>query len=261
VLVTDGGIANEDALLELIRSQLGEARLFTVAIGAAPNSFFMDKAAELGRGTFTFIGTEQEVGARMREMLAKLAAPALTDIDIEWPGTVEAWPARVPDLYAGEPVVVRARLPALTGTVVVRGSMAGRPWSATLPLDASSAGEGVATLWARGKIEALMDAQRHGVDAKREIVEVALRHRLVSPYTSLVAVDHTPVRPAQAALQSRNVPGLMPARSTGEALIGFPPTATTAPLHAVASLLLLALALLCRRVTRPPQRAVEEGER
>ena len=261
VFVTDGGIANEDALLGQIRSQLGEARLFTVGIGAAPNGFFMHKAAELGRGTFTFIGTEQEVGARMRELLAKLAAPALTDIDVEWPATVEAWPARVPDLYAGEPVVVRARLPALAGTVVVHGSIGGRPWSAALPLDASRADEGVATLWARGKIEALMDAQRHGADAKREVVEVALRHRLVSAYTSFVAVDHMPVRPLQAALQSRNVPSLVPAKAAGDELIGFPQTATNAPLHAVASVLLLALALLCRRVTMPLQGTVRESGR
>jgi len=174
---------------------------------------------------------------------------------------VVAVPSRMPDLYAGEPVVVRARLPALAGTVVVRGDIGGRPWSASLPLDASRADEGVATLWARGKIEALMDAQRHGTDAKREIVEVALRHRIVSAYTSFVAVDHTPVRPAQAALQGRSVPSLMPAAATGETLIGFAQTATTAPLHAVASLLLLAIALLCRRVAIPLPRMVKGSGR
>jgi hypothetical protein len=87
VFITDGGIANEDGLFEQIRSQLGEARLFTVGIGAAPNAFFMRKAAELGRGDFTFIGSEGEVGAKMHALLAKLAAPALTDIEIEWPAT------------------------------------------------------------------------------------------------------------------------------------------------------------------------------
>jgi Ca-activated chloride channel family protein len=261
VFVTDGGIANEDALLAQIGAQLGDARLFTVAIGAAPNAFFMHKAAELGRGTFTFIGTEQEVGTRMRELLAKLAAPALTDIEITWPSAVEAWPAHVPDLYAGEPVIVRARLPALAGTVAIRGNIGGRAWSASLPLDANRRDEGVATLWARGKIEALMDAQRHGADVKREIVEVALRHRIVSAYTSFVAVDRTPVRPAQAALHARNVPSLMPATAAGEALIGFAQTATTASLHAVACLLLLALGLLCRRVAMSRPRVVGGSRR
>jgi Ca-activated chloride channel family protein len=95
-----------------------------------------------------------------------------------------------------------------------------------------------------------MDAERHGdADAKRAIVEVALRHRLVSAYTSFVAVDRTPARPMQAALMSRNVPNLLPAATAGDA-IGYPQTATTAPLHALAALLLLALgvALRCRAV-------------
>jgi Ca-activated chloride channel family protein len=92
-----------------------------------------------------------------------------------------------------------------------------------------------------------MDAERHGAaDARREIVEVALRHRLASAYTSFVAVDHTPVRDAQQSLARRDVPSLLPARSRGDA-IGYPQTATAAPLHALAALVLLLVAAGLRR--------------
>jgi Ca-activated chloride channel homolog len=239
VFVTDGGIANEDALLTQIGAQLGDARLFTVAIGAAPNAFFMRKAAELGRGTFTFIGSEGEVGAKMQALFGKLGAPALTDVEVEWPVAAEAWPARVPDVYAGEPVVVSARLSRLSGALVVRGRLGDAPWSAALPLAADGGAEGVATVWARSKIESLMDAERSGaVGAKDEIVEVALRHRLVTRYTSFVAVDRTPARPQPAAWRASEVPSLLPAATIGGDSVGYPPTATSMPLHALASLLL-----------------------
>ena len=54
VFITDGSVGNEDALFKLISDHLGPSRLFTVGIGSAPNSYFMRKAAQFGRGTFTY---------------------------------------------------------------------------------------------------------------------------------------------------------------------------------------------------------------
>ena len=67
-------------MFEDIARQLGDQRLFTIGIGSAPNSYFMRKAAELGRGSFTYIGDVSEVGERMKELLRKLEEPAVTDI-------------------------------------------------------------------------------------------------------------------------------------------------------------------------------------
>jgi Ca-activated chloride channel family protein len=260
VFVTDGGIANEDGLFEQIRTQLGNARLFTVGIGAAPNAFFMRKAAELGRGDFTFIGSEPEVGATMQALLVKLESPALTDVEIDWSGAVEVWPARVPDLYYGSPVVMTARLSALAGRLILRGSIGNQPWTASLSLDGQQAAAGVATLWARHKIEALMDAERRGdTDAKREIIDVALRHQLVSAYTSFVAVDRTPARPMQASLQRRDVPNLLPAAQMSPDSIGYPQTATNARLRALVALALFALGTAMRG--RPFTRALPWARR
>ena len=64
VFLTDGAVGNEDEILRLIRERLGDRRLFTVGIGPAPNTFFMRKAAQFGRGTFTFIGDVREVKER-----------------------------------------------------------------------------------------------------------------------------------------------------------------------------------------------------
>ncbi len=58
VFITDGAVGNEAQLFELIKSQLGNARLFTVGIGSAPNSWFMRKAAELGGGVHVYLAFE-----------------------------------------------------------------------------------------------------------------------------------------------------------------------------------------------------------
>ena len=54
-------VGNEEELFELIHQRLGTRRLFTVGIGATPNSHLMRKTAEFGRGTFTYIGNVNEV--------------------------------------------------------------------------------------------------------------------------------------------------------------------------------------------------------
>ena len=87
---------------------------------------------------------------------------------------------------------------------------------------------------------------------RAEIVDTALTHRLVSKYTSLVAVDKTPVRPAWEPLASERVPNLMPYGQG--ALMGFPATATSAPalrIMGAAWLLAALLVLVMIRTSRP----------
>jgi Ca-activated chloride channel family protein len=266
VFATDGSVGNEAALFEAIRRELGEARLFTIGIGAAPNSHFMRKAAQYGRGTFTQIGKLDELEPRMQALFEKLEHAALTGIEIEWPAVAEVFPERVPDLYAGEPVVVAARFDrpvAGTRATPVRlgleahGTIGRLRWDQHVDVEPAGA-EGVATSWARRKIEALLDSRLEGAeeDAIREaVVDVGLAFNLVSPYTSLVAVDKTPERTRDAALRRTAVANLLPAGVDAGAIFGsFPQTATDARVHLLAGFLLLAAALLVRaRLGRAPR--------
>jgi Ca-activated chloride channel family protein len=241
VFLTDGAVGNEDQLFRIIRERLGASRLFTVGIGSAPNAHFMTRAAELGGGTFTYIGRIDEVAAKMGALFAKLESPVLRDVAIDWPAGVEAWPKRIPDLYAGEPVVVAARLDRKVGTLKLHGMRAGAEWSQSITLGSDRADAGVGKLWARRKIDALMDAEREGAaEAKAEIVQVALDHTLVSKYTSLVAVETTRARPANDPLDGAMLPVSLPEGMVHEAVFGeLPQTATPAMLHLLIGLLAL----------------------
>jgi Ca-activated chloride channel family protein len=70
VFLTDGAVGNEEQLFATINDKLGNTRLFTVGIGSAPNSYFMRRAAEIGRGTFTYIGKLDEVNEKMQALFA-----------------------------------------------------------------------------------------------------------------------------------------------------------------------------------------------
>ena len=247
VFLTDGAVGNEGELVHLIRERLGDRRLFTIGIGSAPNSFFLTKAAQYGRGTFTFIGDVREVAAKMGALFTKLESPVLTDISITWPATAEMWPRDVGDLYAGEPVIVVAELDALAGNVTISGRRAGVPWSARLPLSAVAHEPGIGVLWARSKIEALTDALKDGAaetEIRKAVVDVALAHHLVSKYTSLVAVDVTPTAPPGTVATKSALPTNLPEGGSFEAVFGGAQTATPAERNLLLGLAALLLAVI-----------------
>jgi Ca-activated chloride channel family protein len=208
----------------------------------------MTKAAEFGHGTFTYIGKTSEVEEKMSRLFQALESPVLTDIEVRFAVTaaVEAWPQRIPDLYAGEPVVVSARFTGSADEVVVTGRRGQEPWLSTLPPTEGRDGLGMAVLWAQRKVRALLDSRHEGApeeEVRAAVVAVGLEHHLVTPHTSLVAVDVTPARPEGAALDSRAVPTLLPAGWNDDAVFGqLPQTATPAPLHFALMLAALALA-------------------
>ncbi len=232
IFVTDGAVGNERALFETIERKLGRSRLFTVGIGSAPNSHFMTKAAEVGRGTFTYVARPDEVAEKMGALFRKLESPVLHDLALEWEANaVEAWPRRIPDVYLGEPVVVAVRVEGELGRVALRGRRDGEDVRLELPLSGGAHHAGIARLWARRKIASLMDTLHRGADADRvrdEVAGLGVHHQLVTRWSSLVAVDVTPSAPANVEPDSRAVPSLLPKGWRSEhALVAQPLPAST----------------------------------
>ncbi len=154
VFLTDGAIGNEQQLFETITAMRGRSRVFMVGIGSAPNTFLMTRAAELGRGAFTHIGSVDQVEERMRGLFARLENPAVTGLSATFSeAKADLTPATLPDVYRDEPLVLAAKLDKLAGSVAIKGKIGDRPWSITLPLANAAEGKGLSKLWARRKID------------------------------------------------------------------------------------------------------------
>ena len=241
IFLTDGAISNEAQLFKMIAAELGEARLFTVGIGSAPNSYFMRKAAQFGRGSFTYINRIDEVNSKMQQLLQQLQYPTLTDIQTQWSEEVVQYPARVPDLYLGEPVMLLSRRPNVATNLEVTGRLGQTQWHAkvTMPAVIDQQQIGLGKLWARAKISALLDEQITTGDPdlhKQEIIDLALAQQLMSRYTSFVAVEQRISRPKDAELKSKNIPNLKP---VGSEQFSYPQTATSWQLFSLIGLLMI----------------------
>ena len=231
VFITDGAIGNEQQLFDAIAKGRGRTRVFMVGIGSAPNSYLMTRAAELGRGTFTQIGEGGQVVERMKELFGKIGNPVITDIHAQIFGsTAKITPEELPDLYQGEPVMLMADSGSLSGVLKITGMIGDRPWEVKLPLVDAAQGKGVSKLWARRKIAELEVASALGqiaqADADKAVLKTALEHNIVSSLTSLVAVDHSPKRPAGYVLTRADVPLNLPAGWVWESVFG-----TDVPTH------------------------------
>lgn len=216
VFLTDGAIGNEQQLFDVITRSRGRSRIFMVGIGSAPNTYLMTRAAELGRGTFTHIGSASQVEERMRALLERLESPAVTGLSVRFSaGGADVTPSALPDLYRGEPLIVAAKVGALDGTLDVEGRIGDQPWRVSLALASAAEGKGLSKLWARRKItDAEVGLTLREIDrpeADRRILALALTHGLVTRLTSLVAVDATPSRPEGQALTRADIPLNLPA--------------------------------------------------
>lgn len=233
VFITDGAVSNESALFNVIHSKLNNSRLFTVGIGSAPNTYFMRKAAEFGRGSFTFIGSSKDVAEKMAELFAKLEHAHSTNIQVEWNTQAEQYPKKIGDLYAGEPLVLPVKIQDLPSTIEITGSSRLGQWrrAVTPSPRGDSQYSGISSLWARSKVQAIEDDSvkniKNASNVKDSVIDIALKHKILTRFTSFVAVEESVHRQPQEPLQRGRIPNALP---SGMTPISYPQTATWAGL-------------------------------
>jgi Ca-activated chloride channel family protein len=247
IFITDGSVGNEAQIFSQIAQQIDQARLFTIAIGAAPNNYFMTKAALLGKGSYTNIANLTDVDESMNALFLKLSSPALTDIAIDWNSDSEQSPAIIPDLYSDQPIVVTAKVKDFNSDISIGGSSNTVNWYRSFAFNQDGRSKGISKLWARNKLDEMTDDYMLGSDIdfdllKSQITELALKYHLVSEFTSLVAVDKTPNISRLVAIQARD---LNP--NNGVVYANFSQTALGWKLQLIIGFILLLSAMLSHR--------------
>ena len=213
VFITDGQSGNESSIFNSVETNIKDDRFFTIGIGSAPNSYLLTKLADFGRGAFTYIGSQSEVRQKMDDLFVKLESPALTDIKVSFPPEINAELALdvIYDLYAGETITAVYKMNALPNSLAITGKTIDGDFSKNITINSSKNTKGLDILWARRKIDRLTDIHNNAYTSrvenlsKKDIIELALEYHLVSRFTSLVAVDITPVRPESELLISQAI--------------------------------------------------------
>ena len=222
----------------------------------------MRKAANIGRGTFTYIGDINEVKSKTVALLQKLETPALINIQLNIDhDEFEVFPNIIPDLYAGETATILIKGNHLPQDISIQGDYGNTEWSHDTEL-LNVSQDGIRVAWAREKISSLMGLH-HGTSninerdvIQEEVTKTAITHHLVSRYTSLVAVDITPVNLEGMLLHQRmknNLPhGWKQVESSNGIMLA--QTATDSRLKLLLSLILFIAAIFIYRYSYQDRR-------
>lgn len=212
VVLSDGYVGDERAVLAGVRRSLGASRVFALGVGSAVNRYLLETLAEEGRGEAVVASPTDEAASTAERFATMLDRPCLTDVTVDF-GDLdvrEVYPRVMPDLFAERPVLLHARYGrGGRGTIRVRGLVAGRRWEQALAVDLPSGAvdagarstwerDALPSLWARARVKDLTRAMLLGEVAalRDEVTALGLRFGLVTGYTSFVAVDEGGVQGA-----------------------------------------------------------------
>jgi Ca-activated chloride channel family protein len=174
-------------------------RLFTFGVGYDVNTILLDTLSKEMGGRSTYVLPEERIDEAVSSFYAGISTPVLTNVSVEFEGDTtvdELYPYPLPDLFAGEQLVVvgRYRNGGMV-EVVLQGEVNGAPQEFrfdNVELRERGGEPFVARVWASRKIGVLMEQVRRGgpnpevIDA---IVELSLRYGIVTPYTAYLVEE------------------------------------------------------------------------
>lgn len=199
--MTDGYVGNDVEIIGEVHKH-PNARVFSFGIGSSVNRFLLDKMAEHGRGEVEYVGLNDDGSAAARRFHERVRNPLLTDISVDWGElqVTDVYPQRLQDLFSAKPVVVTGRYTTPgKSTIKLHGKLAGRSMTREIRVELPEKQfhhDVLATLWARTRIEDLMAQDFTGIhrgapkaEVRLAITQLGLDYRLMTQYTSFVAVE------------------------------------------------------------------------
>lgn len=200
VFNTDGLAGQESVILDEVRKHRGKSRMFPFGIGNGVNRFLIEAMATEGRGDMEVVTLAEQADGAVDRLYRRANSPVLTDVFVKATGVQDFTPALLPDVFLERPVVVMGRYdkpgPAQITVNGTRGD--GTPWAQTLNVELSATADAPAipSLWARRKVDDIMRESHYGpkplegeITAEQKVTTLALAYRIMSPYTSFVAVE------------------------------------------------------------------------
>lgn len=212
VLLTDGQIGDESAVLKRLQQGLGACRVFAVGIDTAVNEALLNRLAALGGGSAHFVVPGEQLHEALRGVAQEMGDPVLTDLALQGEALTALTPSRIPDLFEGRGLSLCFQSPqcqpvTLTGTNTQGEKQHFEAPPREVELDA------LRHLWARRQLSELEDRLRLNPgdpQLRQEIIALSCEHGVLSRLTALVAIDqseiHNPSGQVKTVVQPVELP-------------------------------------------------------
>ena len=205
IVITDGqptaGETDPDRIATRVEAARRNARIFTFGVGYDLHTYLLERVAVAGRGTVEYVQPGADVEEAVGSLAARISHPVLIDLALGASPVrlKDMQPARLPDLFAGDELVVFGRYESpgrdVSGELGMAGTRGGRREQFAAPVEFpahAAAGDYIPGLWAARKVGELMRTIRiEGATPERiaEVRALALRYGLLSEYTSYLVLE------------------------------------------------------------------------
>ena len=179
VLLTDGQVTNEPAILELARAARPRNRIFSFGIGPACSTHLVKGLARATGGAAEFISTGERIDEKVLRTFSRIASPPVKDVTIDWDGCDVQTLAESPPVFDGDVLTIFARAPGrIPQKVTLRCTAPSglKSWTIAVPPPGDDAGV-IATMWARRTIQSLEEV--NSISANRRQTESRERSLLL----------------------------------------------------------------------------------
>lgn len=222
VLLTDGQVSNEPAVLKLAKDRAAANRIFSFGIGNACSRSLVEGLARATRGATEFVGEGEAIEPKVLRTFGRISSPAIRDVAIESGRAMAELAAEIPPVFDGEVMSVFVRLAGdVPEFITLKGNLAHGPvsWTVKIPLIASPDQGVIATMWAREKIGALEDqlasprftGQSPVNPLVTQLVALSKEFSLLTSRTAFIAIEHRSIEERTQGLPAqRRVPIAMP---------------------------------------------------
>jgi Ca-activated chloride channel family protein len=224
VFFTDGqptiGETDVDKIQKnMLAKNTASTRIFTFGVGDDVNASFLDQLAERSRALSTYVREFEDIEAKVSSLYAKISNPVLTNLKLEVSGGVklaEVYPPQLPDLFHGSQLVVLGRYTGAGHAAVMLTGQVGKDrkeftYETAFADKTADDKTFVEDLWARRKVGYLLDQIRLNGEKKElvdEVVTLAKRYGITTPYTSYLVVPDGPLPVARGGAGGMVPPGL-----------------------------------------------------
>lgn len=239
IFLTDGlptvDETDTERILENVKQNApSNVRLFSFGVGDDVNTLLLDSLSERMRGTSAYVRPGENIEETISSFYAKVSTPVLSDLKIDFGGieTYDVFPYPLPDLFAGTQLVLAGRYKAGgPATITLNGSVNSQAQKFAfedLEFKRDGGDTFIAPLWATRKIGYLLSQIRlHGEsqEAIDEIVALAIRYGIVTPYTSFLIQEDSDVltqegRKSAGSSVQQNAPPPAAAPTSGAGAVG-----------------------------------------
>jgi Ca-activated chloride channel family protein len=205
VFLTDGkptiGKTDERELLAGVEKAIGDRtiRIFCFGIGADVNTHLLDGIAEKTRAASQYVLPAEDLEIKVSSFYTKINDPVLSDLKLSFSGAVrfsKMHPSALPDLFKGDQLMVFGRYNgAGDAAIKLEGMINGVrrifTYEANFPARATEH-TFLPKLWATRRVGFLLDQIRlhsEEKELKDEIVDLARKYGIVTPYTAYLVVE------------------------------------------------------------------------